>query len=129
MDKETYRQIITDYFDAFKGGDFSAIKFSPDIQFLAPLSGDTFSGIEAVVGFLHNVTTRVSHVDILSTTVDFPTASGVWQMTTTKGTVYTLNNFFRLDEHGLLYIWPMFDPKAVMKDPQGLIQWLTGDGY
>ena len=58
-----------------------------------------------------------------------PTASGVWQMTTTKGTLSTLNNFFRLDDEGLAYIWPMFDPKAVMNDPAGLLSWLTGKRY
>src|SRR3712207_5179820 len=50
-------------------------------------------------------------------------------MTTTKGVQYTLHNFFRLDGEGLVYIWPMFDPKAVMDDPPGLLQWLTGSGY
>jgi hypothetical protein len=34
-----------------------------------------------------------------------------------------------LDGEGLLYIWPMFDPKAIVDDPQGLVQWLTGKGY
>jgi hypothetical protein len=79
--------------------------------------------------FLHGVSTRVSDVNIVSTAVDFPTASGVWQMTTTKGVQYTLHNFFRLDGEGLVYIWPMFDPKAVMNDPPGLLAWLTGKGY
>ena len=65
----------------------------------------------------------------MSTAVDFPTASGVWQMTTTKGVQYTLHNFFRLDGEGLVYIWPMYDPKAVINDPTGLVQWLTGNGY
>jgi hypothetical protein len=86
-------------------------------------------GRDEVVKFVSGVATRVAKVDILSTTVDFPTASGVWQMTTTKGVQYTLNNFFRLDGEGLLYIWPMFDPKAVMNDPAGLLAWLTGKGF
>ncbi len=86
-------------------------------------------GPAEVRAFVSGVATRVANVNILSTTVDFPTASGVWQMTTTKGVQYTLNNFFRLDGEGLLYIWPMFDPKAVMNDPAGLLSWLTGKGY
>ena len=129
LDKETYRQIIEDYFRAFGTGDFSRVKFSSEVEFLSPLSGTTFKGREQVSEFLRGVCTRVSHVNIVSTTVDFPTASGVWQMTTTKGVQYTLHNFFRLDGEGLLYIWPMFDPKAVMHDPPGLIKWLTGNGY
>jgi hypothetical protein len=60
--------------------------------------------------------------------VDFPTESGVWQMTTTKGVEYTLDNFFRLDGEGLVYTWPMYDPKAIINDPTGLVQWLTGNG-
>ena len=56
-------------------------------------------------------------VNVIAIAVDFPTASGVWQMTTTKGVQYTLHNFFRLDGEGLRYIWPMFDPKAVMDNP------------
>jgi len=35
----------------------------------------------------------------------------------------------RLDEEGLAYIWPMFDPKAVMNDPNGFLQRLRGEGY
>ncbi len=129
MDKEQYRVILEDYFKAFKTGDFSQVKFSSEIQFLSPLSQSTFDGVEAVVNFVSDVSTRVSEVNILSTTVDYPTASGVWQMKTTKGTLYTLNNFFRLDEQGIVYVWPMFDPKAIVDDPEGLIPWLTGKGY
>lgn len=129
MDRETYRTIINDYFKAFRNGDFSNVRFSSSIEFLSPISGNTFKGVEEVLRFLHGVTTRVAEVNILSVTVDPPTASGVWQMKTTKGRLYTLNNFFRLDDEGMCYIWPMFDPKAVMDDPDGLIQWLTGKGY
>lgn len=129
MDKEKYRQILEDYFKAFKTGDFSQVKFSPEIQFLSPISQSTFDGIEAVVNFVSDVSTRVTEVNILSATVDYPTASGVWQMKTTKGTLYTLNNFFRLDEQGIVYVWPMFDPKAIVDEPAGLIPWLTGKNY
>ena len=129
MDKEQYRQILEDYFKAFKTGDFSQVKFSTEIQFLSPISQSTFDGVEAVVNFVSDVSTRVDEVNILSTTVDYPTASGVWQMKTTKETLYTLNNFFRLDEQGIVYVWPMFDPKAIVDDPAGLIPWLTGKNY
>ena len=129
MDKEQYRQILEDYFKAFRTGDFSQVKFSTEIQFLSPISQSTFDGVEAVVNFVSDVSTRVTEVNILSTTVDYPTASGVWQMKTTKGTLYTLNNFFRLDEQGIVYVWPMFDPKAIVDDPAGLIPWLTGKNY
>jgi hypothetical protein len=129
LDKEGYRSIINAYFLAFGTRDFSSVKFSSRIQFLSPISGITMKGPLDVVKFVSAVASRVSKVDILSTTVDFPTASGVWQMTTTKGVQYTLNNFFRLDVEGLLYIWPMFDPKAVMNDPPGLLSWLTGNAY
>ncbi|MDJ0590621.1 MAG: DUF4904 domain-containing protein [Pleurocapsa sp. MO_226.B13] len=129
MDKEQYRQVLEDYFKAFKTGDFSRVKFSSEIQFLSPISQNTFDGVEAVTNFVSDVSTRVTEVNILSTTVDYPTASGVWQMKTTKGTLYTLNNFFRLDEQGIVYVWPMFDPKAIVDAPEGLIPWLTGKGY
>ena len=129
MDKEQYRVILEDYFKAFKTGDFSQVKFSSEIQFLSPISQSTFDGVEAVVNFVSDVSTRVTEVNILSTTVDYPTASGVWQMKTTKGTLYTLNNFFRLDDQGIVYVWPMFDPKAIVDDPEGLIPWLTGKNY
>ena len=129
MDKEQYRNILETYFKAFKDGDFEPVKFSSEIEFLSPISQNTFDGVEAVVDFVSDVSTRVTEVNILSTTVDYPTASGVWQMKTTKGTLYTLNNFFRLDEQGISYVWPMFDPKAIVEDPDGLIPWLTGKGY
>lgn len=129
MDKEQYREILETYFQAFKTGDFSQVKFSTNIQFLSPISQSTFDGVEAVTNFVSDVSTRVAEVNILSTTVDYPTASGVWQMKTTNGTLYTLNNFFRLDEQGIVYVWPMFDPKAIVDDPAGLIPWLTGKGY
>jgi sugar lactone lactonase YvrE len=105
------------------------VQFSSQIQFLSPISGITMNGREEVVKFVTGVSTRVSSVNIISTAIDFPTASGVWQMTTTKGVQYTLHNFFRLDGEGIAYIWPMFDPKAVMNDPAGLLEWLRGEGY
>jgi len=129
LGREEYHQIIKTYFTAFGTKDFTPVKFSPNIQFLSPISGNTMNGPGDVTKFVQGVSTRVQKVDVLDITVDFPTASGVWQMTTTKGVVYTLNNFFRLDGEGLLYIWPMFDPKAVMNDPPGLLAWLTGKDY
>ncbi len=129
LDKETYRSIIEAYFRAFETHDFSNVQFSTQVQFLSPISGITMNGREEVGMFVSGVSTRVSAVNVVSIAVDFPTASGVWQMTTTKGVQYTLHNFFRLDGEGLLYIWPMFDPKAVMNDPPGLLRWLTGNGY
>ena len=129
LDKEQYRAIITTYFEAFDTGDYSPVQFSPKIKFLSPLSQNTFDGVETVSNFLTGVSTRVAEVNIFSTTVEYPTASGVWEMKTTKGTVYTLNNFFRLDEQGIAYIWPMFDPKAIAEDPDRFIAWLTGEGY
>ncbi len=129
LDKETYRKIIDTYFRAFGTHDFAPVQFSSQIQFLSPISGITMKGREEVTRFVSGVSTRVTAVNVLSIAVDFPTASGVWQMTTTKGVQYTLHNFFRLDGEGLAYIWPMFDPKAVMDDPPGLLQWLRGEGY
>ena len=129
LDKESYRGIIDDYFRAFESHDFSKVRFSTLVEFLSPLSDTTAKGPEEVARFVSNVSTRVVAVNVVSIAVDFPTASGVWQMTTTKGVQYTLHNFFRLDSEGLQYIWPMFDPKAVMDDPPGLLQWLTGDSY
>ena len=114
LSKETYRQIIEDFFRAFGTGDFSNIKLSSNIQFLSPLSDITIKDCRDIVNFLSGVSTRVKAVNIISITIDFPVASGLWQMTTTQGVQYTLHNFFRLDEQGLLYIWPMFDPKAVI---------------
>ena len=127
--KEEYRDIIRTYFESFGTRDFSQVRFSPSIEFLSPISGNTMKGPVEVTKFVSGVSTRVAAVNVLSITVDFPTASGVWQMKTTKDILYTLNNFFRLDASGILYIWPMFDPKAVMNDPPGLLQWLTGNGY
>ncbi len=89
LDRETYRRIIESYFRAFGTGDFSHVQFSSQVQFLSPLSDATVSGSEAVSKFVSGISSRVSAVDIMSTAVDFPTASGVWQMTTTKGVQYT----------------------------------------
>jgi len=129
MDKEQYLVILEDYFNAFSTGDFANVKFSSEIKFLSPLSESTYDGVETVVNFLTGVSSRVREVNIMSYTVDYPTASGVWQMKTTRGTLYTLNNFFRLDDQGIVYIWPMFDPKAILNDPEGMIRWLTGENY
>ena len=129
LGKEQYRSIIKTYFGSFGTRDFSSVQFSSNIEFLSPISGITMKGREDVVKFVSGVASRVSNVNIIATCVDFPAASGVWQMTTTKGVQYTLHNFFRLDGEGIVYIWPMFDPKAVMNDPPGLLAWLTGKGY
>lgn len=129
MDKEEYRHIIDNYFHSFGTGDFSNVKFSSQIQFLSPISEKTLNGPDEVLRFVGSVATRVAEVNVLFITVEYPRASGVWQMNTTKGTLYTLHNFFRLDEEGIVYVWPMFDPKAVITNPEGLIQWLTGNGY
>ena len=133
LETETYRHIIRSYFEAFQTGDFSGVRFSPGIEFLSPISGETMKGPVAVTRFVASVSTRVSHVSILAISVDFPNASGVWQMTTTKGITYTLNNHFNLDGEGLSFIWPMFDPKAIVSaealEGQALMHWLRGTNY
>lgn len=129
LDKEVYRDIIRKYFEAFGTRDFSRVQFSSQIKFLSPISGTTMDGREAVGNFVSGVSTRVKKVEVLYISVDFPNASGVWKMTTTHDVVYTLHNYFTLDGEGLAYIWPMFDPKAVMDDPAELLRWLTGRGY
>lgn len=127
--RDQYEDIILDYFAAFGTGDFSEVKFSSEIKFLSPISMKTMDGPTEVTKFVSDVSTRVDEVKVLSVTVDYPTASGVWQMRTTQGILYTLNNYFELDEAGLVYIWPFFDPKAVMDAPDRLVPWLTGEGY
>jgi sugar lactone lactonase YvrE len=129
LDKEVYRSIIRQYFEAFGTRDFSHVQFSSQVKFLSPISGTTMDGRLAVSNFVSGVSTRVKKVEVLYICVDFPNASGVWKMTTTHDVVYTLHNFFKLDGEGLVYIWPMFDPKAVMDDPAELLRWLTGRGY
>jgi hypothetical protein len=128
LDKEGYRRLIETYLGSYATGDFAKVYFSTRVQFLSPTSDVPINGRENVVRFVTGLSKHVSAVNIVSTAVDFPTASGVWQATTTRGVQYTLHDFFQLDGEGLAYIWPMFDPKAVIADPQGLLQWLRGAG-
>lgn len=129
LDKETYRTIIESYFRAFETHDFSEVRFSANAEFLPPISRLALKGREQIESFIQPVSSRVLAVTVLNVNVDFPTASGLWQITTTKGAQYTVHNFFRLDGEGLLYIWPIIDPLVVMNDPLGVVEWLTGNGY
>jgi hypothetical protein len=129
LDKETYRTIIESYFKAFETHDFSKVRFSAQVEFLAPINRLALKGREQVESFIQPVSSRVLAVKVLNVNVDFPTASGLWQITTTKGAQYTVHNFFRLDDEGLLYIWPIIDPLPVINDPLGVVRWLTGNGY
>ncbi|HWO59190.1 MAG TPA: DUF4904 domain-containing protein [Umezawaea sp.] len=129
LDKEAYRGIIESYFRAFESHDFSKVQFSTLVEFLPPISRIALKGREQVESFIQPVSSRVLAVKVLNVNVDFPTASGLWQITTTRGAQYTVHNFFRLDGEGLLYIWPIIDPLVVMNDPLGIVRWLTGNGY
>jgi hypothetical protein len=129
LDKEAYRTIIESYFRAFETHDFSQVRFSAQAEFLAPINRLALKGREQIESFIQPVSGRVLAVNVLNINVDFPTASGLWQITTTKGAQYTVHNFFRLDGEGLLYIWPIIDPLVVINDPLGVVQWLTGKGY
>ncbi|MFD9701392.1 DUF4904 domain-containing protein [Lentzea sp. NPDC059081] len=129
LDKETYRKIIESYFRAFETHDFSKVQFSSEVEFLAPINRLALKGRDEVESFIGPVSSRVLAVRVLNTNVDFPTASGLWQITTTKGAQYTVHNFFRLDGEGLRYIWPIIDPLVVINDPLGVVRWLTGNGY
>jgi hypothetical protein len=129
LDKEAYRTIIESYFKAFETHDFSKVQFSAQVEFLAPINRLALKGRAQVESFIQPVSSRVLAVKVLNVNVDFPTASGLWQITTTKGAQYTVHNFFRLDGEGLLYIWPIIDPLPVINDPLGVVRWLTGIGY
>jgi hypothetical protein len=129
LDKEAYRKIIESYFKAFETHDFSKVQFAEQVEFLPPISRLALKGREGIESFIRPVSSRVLAVRVLNVNVDFPTASGLWQITTTKGAQYTVHNFFRLNEEGLLYIWPIIDPYVCINDPLGIVEWLTGDGY
>jgi hypothetical protein len=42
MNRDDYRYIIETYFKAFENGHFSCVAFSSSVEFLSPISGDTF---------------------------------------------------------------------------------------
>jgi len=93
------------------------------------MSMNTFDGPAAIIKFVSDVSTRVAKVIKLCICIEYPRASGVWQMETTHGILYTLHNYFELDPFGLAFIYPMFDPKQIVEHPDKLVPWLSGKDY
>ncbi|MGK7925168.1 MAG: DUF4904 domain-containing protein [Spirulina sp.] len=129
MDKEQVLHLIEPYLLAFDSGDFSEVQFSSKMQFISPLRKDPVVGNDTIRGFLSDVATRVAAVNIREHVIDYPKACSLFEFKTTKGDVLILLDYFEFDAEGISLIWPCFDPKQLIANPQLLPDLLTGSGY
>lgn len=129
MNRAEIIEIVEEYLCAFDSGDFSQVRFSSQMQFISPLRQDPVVGNDNIRGFLTNVATRVEAVNIREHIIDYPKGSSLFEFKTTKGDVLILLDYFEFDREGISLIWPCFDPKQLIANPQLLPQFLTGSGY
>lgn len=129
MDKIQTIKVIEQYLDGFNSGDFSDAQFSPEMKFISPLKSEPIVGNMTIRAFLSNVAARVESVNIGQHIIHYPLASSSFEFKTTRGDVFKLIDYFEFDSEGIALIWPYFDPKALMANPQRLEQFLTGENY
>lgn len=78
MDKAITIDVIEQYLDGFRTGDFFAAKVSENMKFISPLKVDPVAGNTVIRGFLKDVSSRVEAVSIHQHIVDYPVASSIF---------------------------------------------------
>ena len=116
MDRSEIIIIIDDYIKALRSGDYSSVQFSSNVRFIGPLMETPIEGKPKVVEFLVSVSEGVKDVIVQQHIIDGSTACVLIQYETIGGDVLPILDYIQIDEDGISYIQPFFDPRPLIED-------------
>lgn len=114
MNRDEIVKLIEGYMKALSYGDYSSVKFSPDVSFLGPLMDSPIEGKSDVIEFLKGVSEDVEDVRIQEFIIEGSNACVIIQFETIKGDVLPILDYIEINEEGISYIQPFFDPRPLI---------------
>lgn len=115
MNKLNFIRLINEYLEGLKTGDYSKVRFSPQVRFLGPLLESPITGKSEVIEFLEGVSAGVREVTAQEYIIDGSTACILLQYETTAGEVLLNLDYIQVDGDKIAFIQPFFDPRPLLK--------------
>jgi len=116
MERSKIAKLINDYMDALRDGDYSLVRFSPNVRFLGPLMNSPIEGKSKVVEFLADVSKGVKDIRVRQHIIEGETVCVLIEFETVKGTVLPILDYIQIGEDGISYIQPFFDPRPLIEE-------------
>ncbi|GEM_PF-6547974 len=113
MTRDYIVDTVDDYMNALISGDFSLVKFSRNLRFMGPLIDHPVEGTSKVVELLIDVSKNVKDIRIQKYIIEDSTACVLIEFETTGGKVLPILDYIEIDEEGISYIHPFFDPRPM----------------
>ena len=113
--REAVARVLDAYAQAMKTGDYSSVRFTPDVTFVGPLTNGAIIGEAQVKDFLRKVSTGVRDIRVKRQIIDGEFASVIADLETTEGTVVPFSEFFRVVDGRIAEIRPYFDPRPLIR--------------
>ena len=112
--REAVARVLDAYAQAMKTGDYSRVRFTPDVTFVGPLTNGAIIGEAQVKDFLRKVSTGVRDIRVKRQIIDGEFASVIADLETKEGNVVPFSEFFRVVDGRIAEIRPYFDPRPLI---------------
>ena len=113
--REAVARVLDAYAQAMKTGDYSRVRFTPDVTFVGPLTNGAIIGEAHVKDFLRKVSTGVRDIRVKRQIIDGEFASVIADLETKEGNVVPFSEFFRVVDGRIAEIRPYFDPRPLIR--------------
>jgi hypothetical protein len=113
--REAVARVLDTYAQAMKTGDYSSVRFTPDVTFVGPLTNGAIIGEAQVKDFLRKVSTGVRDIRVKRQIIDGEFASVIADLETKEGNVVPFSEFFRVVDGRIAEIRPYFDPRLLIR--------------
>jgi limonene-1,2-epoxide hydrolase len=113
-ERESVARLLGDYAEAMKSGDWSSVRFTPDVTFLGPLTNGPITGEAAVRAFLLRVSAGVKDVRVKRQVIDGEFACVIAELEAKDGKVIPFCESFRIVDGRIAEVRPYFDPRPLI---------------
>ena len=113
--REAVARVLDAYAQAMRTGDYSSVRFTPDVTFVGPLTNGAIKGESQLKDFLRKVSTSVRDIRVKRQIIDGEFASVIADLETREGTVVPFSEFFRVVDGRIAEIRPYFDPRPLIR--------------
>ncbi|HSG43288.1 MAG TPA: nuclear transport factor 2 family protein [Anaerolineales bacterium] len=120
MDPEKDRNetidLITRYFNALKSGDFNSNLFMSDVTIFTPFMEAPFTGEDAVINELKEISKGVEDIKILHFVIEAEFACAIIEFKSKSGITVDMCDTYRIIGGKFAEIRPYFDPRTLIGD-------------
>jgi hypothetical protein len=116
MERSDVVKLVDNYMEALRSGDYTSVQFSPNVSFQGPFMDSPIEGKPKVIETLVGISESVKDVQVLQHIIDGSNACVLIQFETVTGVVVPILDYIQIDEDGISYIRPFFDPRPLIEE-------------